>query len=70
MAAFKKLGKKCWQGCSKEEGTRNYMVGGSANDYNHYGTQGVSPKNNHHMTQLYYSYVYSENYLTTKTLVH
>lgn len=33
-------------------------------------SKGVSPKNNHHMTQLYYSYVTSENYLTTKILVH
>lgn len=39
MAAFKKLGKKCWQGCREEEGTLNYMAGGSANDYSHYGTQ-------------------------------
>lgn len=57
MVAFKKLGKKCWQGCNKEEGTLIIRLVGVQMTR---ASKGVSLKNNHHMTQLYYFYVDSE----------
>lgn len=56
---------KCWQGCGKEEAL--ITVGGSANDYSHYGiNKGVPPKSK---TTTWPSctipgYIYSENWVS------